>query len=190
VTSAQLIENAYKYNPNFDLIPAGTLFNEWSVLEYCGHSQYLCRCSCGTISRVSSVDLRKSVRTKCRRCQIGFSEHEASFNYIYSRYKQNASKSGREFSLSKEHARQLFESDCHYCGSKPKNKYTGRWAKDKMTATFYYNGIDRIDNDLGYTLDNCLPCCKICNHMKHVLSYEEFLAHIKAVYEHRRESSD
>jgi 5-methylcytosine-specific restriction endonuclease McrA len=42
--------------------------------------------------------------------------------------------------------------------------------------TFLYSGIDRKDNEKGYTEENCVPCCKRCNGIKgEWLSYEEML---------------
>ena len=41
------------------------------------------------------------------------------------------------------------------------------------------NGIDRINSDKGYTIDNCVPCCAQCNHMKLDYTTEEFLTKIK-----------
>ncbi len=39
------------------------------------------------------------------------------------------------------------------------------------------NGIDRVENDLGYTVENCVPCCYMCNFMKGRLSLREFALH-------------
>ena len=46
----------------------------------------------------------------------------------------------------------LSKNDCFYCG-KPGP-----------------NGIDRVDNNKGYELSNCVPCCKHCNYVKGALS--------------------
>jgi hypothetical protein len=37
------------------------------------------------------------------------------------------------------------------------------------------NGIDRADNALGYTVENSVSCCKICNIAKRDLTIEEFI---------------
>lgn len=37
------------------------------------------------------------------------------------------------------------------------------------------NGIDRRDSSLGYTLENCLPACGVCNKAKLDYTEEEFL---------------
>ena len=46
------------------------------------------------------------------------------------------------------------------------------------------NGIDRVDSSKGYTLDNCVPCCSICNTMKLNYTLQEFSDHITKVYNH------
>jgi hypothetical protein len=65
-------------------------------------------------------------------------------------------------------------------------KYTyGRSIKIKSPIDydeFRYNGIDRIENTKGYSIDNCAPCCKICNNSKSTLSKEEWFYWIKQVY--------
>lgn len=49
---------------------------------------------------------------------------------------------------------------CHYCNEE------SNWLK---------LGCDRIDNALPHTPDNCVPCCKHCNEMKGVISYDDFM---------------
>ena len=46
------------------------------------------------------------------------------------------------------------------------------------------NGIDRIDNNIGYTNENSVPCCKTCNFAKNILSESQFYLWIKKIYEH------
>lgn len=44
------------------------------------------------------------------------------------------------------------------------------------------NGVDRIDSNKGYTKDNCVPCCKICNQMKSNIDIGTFLTQISKIY--------
>lgn len=51
---------------------------------------------------------------------------------------------------------------CHYCSG-------------KLSDTGY--ALDRKDPKVGYTVDNCVPCCGECNFLKSdKLTYEEMLA--------------
>ena len=43
------------------------------------------------------------------------------------------------------------------------------------------NGIDRINNDIGYTIENSLTCCKICNYAKNTMSMREFIAWLEKI---------
>jgi hypothetical protein len=38
-------------------------------------------------------------------------------------------------------------------------------------------GVDRVDNSMGYTVDNCRSCCKSCNHIKGCLEMAGFRGH-------------
>lgn len=49
---------------------------------------------------------------------------------------------------------------------------------------FVYNGIDRIDSSHGYTKDNIVTCCKICNKMKMDMSLDNFIEQIYKIKEH------
>jgi 5-methylcytosine-specific restriction endonuclease McrA len=43
------------------------------------------------------------------------------------------------------------------------------------------NGIDRIDSNKGYTMDNCVSCCWTCNRMKGNMTQQNFLEHISKI---------
>ena len=65
-----------------------------------------------------------------------------------------------------EEFKNLVSKFCIYCGESEKRI-----------------GIDRIDNSIGYTKENSAPCCALCNFMKKAMSKNEFLSHIKKIYE-------
>ena len=53
-----------------------------------------------------------------------------------------------------------------------------------MKYKFNYNGIDRVDNKIGYTLKNCVTCCKYCNNAKKdndVDEFKEWLEYVKTI---------
>lgn len=101
---------------------------------------------------------------------------DAPFHVYESSYKKGAKKRNLVYELTKEQFKNLVTQDCYYCGAKPKiyNSY-------KYTSV-YMNGIDRIDNSIGYVIDNCVPCCKFCNQMKMEKSQYDFLNKIKEIY--------
>ncbi len=47
-----------------------------------------------------------------------------------------------------------------------------------------YNGLDRVDNALGYTPTNVVACCGLCNWIKRDLSQAQFLAAVARIYHH------
>ena len=89
----------------------------------------------------------------------------------------------------------LIERPCAYCGitesDSSKEPYSYR-AKQKEIVSYHinldyvyrHNGIDRIDSNKGYTLDNVLPCCKYCNAAKLDHSQTDFLEWVERVYSH------
>jgi hypothetical protein len=53
--------------------------------------------------------------------------------------------------------------------------------RDRDTPLFLYNGIDRKDNKGGYELDNCAPCCTVCNFLKRDMAYSKWVAFLNRV---------
>jgi hypothetical protein len=81
--------------------------------------------------------------------------------YKFNCYRYRANKKSIEFNLSQDECEKLFTSDCYYCGIEI----------DELSL----NGIDRINSDDGYKIDNCVSCCKICNFMKGCYDVDVFI---------------
>lgn len=92
-------------------------------------------------------------------------------------YVRGAKSRKKEFVLTDKQVRWLIQQNCHYCGASPR-KY---FRKSRYGTTLKYNGIDRKDNTLPYTQDNCVSCCYICNLGKHTISYKDFILYLNDV---------
>ncbi len=149
-----------------------------------------CLCDCGKTTIVLSSSLgnghtqscgclmRDRSRESCiRRGHLG--EGESSFKGLYHNYSYAARRRNLAFELAREDAKELFTSRCYYCGEKPKQVHTVSHAN----GSFIYNGIDRLDNAIGYIKSNCVSCCGKCNRAKLTMSIGEFKEWVKKVYE-------
>ena len=85
--------------------------------------------------------------------------------YIYSVYRRGAKHRGYIFKLSERDVGGIVSQPCYYCGELQEN----------------FNGIDRLDNNEGYIKSNCVPCCSICNIMKHTKTKKEFIEKCKQI---------
>lgn len=131
--------------------------------------------SCGCLSKeVHSKALSKNKKTKT--LEYGLSAKKA----VYYRYKAGANKRGHSFELSLEEFLAICELPCTYCGLPPSTATNLKGLNGQVV----YSGIDRVNNNLGYTKDNSVPCCSKCNFAKRSSSVEEFKAWVKRVYEH------
>jgi 5-methylcytosine-specific restriction endonuclease McrA len=100
-------------------------------------------------------------------------------------YKKSAKNRKKDFTLTEEQFKFLTKQNCYYCNEIPKNKHMIT-SKDKLwqeANAYLYNGIDRIDSNQGYTIDNCVTACKQCNQAKMALSQKEFFEWLKKIYE-------
>ena len=73
-------------------------------------------------------------------------------------YKSCAKKRNIEFRINDDKCFELFNSKCYYC-----NDFNE------------INGIDRVDSKKCYENDNCVSCCKQCNHMKNDTNQDKFI---------------
>jgi hypothetical protein len=91
----------------------------------------------------------------------------------YTKCKHGAAKRGFDFKLSEEDFSKIFNSkdlSCYCCG------YSNR----------SHLSLDRIDNDVGYEVQNVQVCCVTCNYMRKNLPIEEFVRQCNAIYKYMK----
>ena len=94
--------------------------------------------------------------------------HSQSQRGRYNSYKSGAKRRSLPFELSFDEFMIFWQANCHYCGD--------------QIATI---GIDRIDSNVGYSLENCVPCCARCNYVKLDYDIEETNMHILKMLKHQ-----
>jgi len=147
-----------------------------------GEPRWLCKCECGKETVVKGACLRKGEIRSCGCLRKELARNRrilplglASMKSVIDSYKRNAKIRGIEWNLIEEQFAEITKKDCYYCGAKPNNK---RY-QPRNNGEYIYNGIDRKDNTKGYTIDNVVPCCSICNMAKSNLTEQEFKDWIK-----------
>lgn len=167
-------------------IEIGRRFGLLTVLQregrYHGGIGYKCKCICGIEKIVGGSFLKRGLIVSCGVCrQREISAQRRRFDgggLAHIRYKSSqkwARQKNIRFSLSFQHFRLLEQQPCFYCGAPPS-------LLQQRFAEHFCNGIDRVNNNLGYTLKNAVPCCWICNSAKTNLSVQQFLTQIKRIY--------
>lgn len=158
----------------------GKKFNYLTVVtHYSREKGYVCRCDCGRTTIVKIYSLKTGRQKSCGCGILKRKVKENSFaakNSIYKNYRGAARRRSYDFTLTQDEFFSLITQNCNYCGSKPSLKtYLPRH------QDFRYNGVDRIDNAIGYTKENCVACCDICNSSKSTLSMNEWLNWLKQI---------
>ena len=100
---------------------------------------------------------------------------ESGLNAFCYNTKASASKRGYSFELTLDEISSLSQQVCTYCGKEPEQFLSS-------FPNFIYNGLDRLDNNIGYLESNVVPCCFICNKMKGVLNEGEFMEHLNKIF--------
>lgn len=93
-------------------------------------------------------------------CQKYRESKDGKFRYYFNLAKQR----NIQFILTEEQFFNIWQKPCKYCGAEIKTI-----------------GLDRLDNKLGYTVDNAVPCCIVCNRMKLDLEYDRWISHMKKI---------
>lgn len=94
---------------------------------------------------------------------------------VYVKLRSKSKARRLEMSLTFDEFSALFNANCSYCNG----------ILDQDIGYGYR--IDRVDNALGYVLENCISCCGTCNAIKgERFTYQETKAAVKAIIELRQ----
>ncbi len=155
-----------------------------------GRSTWRCLCDCGKEKVIAGIAFCYSTsKTKscgCKHKEICVARGNlavkrkqllrgrvipgAPFRELLGAYKANAKKRGFCWELTDEDFRRITQSPCFYT-----NRIPASIMKACSGEVYIYNGVDRLDNSQGYTLENSVACCGVVNKMKMDLPLEEFL---------------
>jgi hypothetical protein len=150
----------------------GKQCGDWTVLCKYGRDAdkrvtWLCRCVCGTEKAVSGHNLRHghSLGCGCTKKGLRLRPYEALYNSIA---RENPDK---EILLSYEDFVNFTKTTiCIYCGEEVS------WTEFHLVKNGSRYNLDRKDNSLGYSKNNCVVCCGRCNRVKsNQFTYEQML---------------
>lgn len=150
-----------------------------------GANAWKCLChNCNSVVVVRTLTLTRGSKTNCGcipKKVYGHAIPKYSIKEILPRefvqkYKSAAKRRKIDWELPDLVAESLVTQSCYYCGIAPSQRMVRR------RGSGVFNGIDRKDSSIGYTKDNCVPCCKVCNFMKGTLSVNDFINKIKQIY--------
>jgi hypothetical protein len=163
-----------------------------------GQAQWICACTCGNTYIVEGRSLR-SGRTKSCGCLNNEKRAEragratdawrlptglASFRVVLRNYRHSAKLRNIHWNLDENDAYDLMQSNCFYCGVEP-GLVEG---SPRYNGTFVHGGIDRWNNSMGYSKENCVPCCETCNKAKLDMTAEDFITWLLRASEYLREN--
>lgn len=124
------------------------------------------------INRCKNILINKKIIND----KADYSIYPESKEKSYSNYKKSAEQRSIEFKLTIGQFNKLIKQNCNYCGI--------------TNNDLNNNGIDRIKNEEGYTLENSITSCSSCNYMKNDYGHDEFIEQVKKIYNHSKQYLD
>ena len=139
------------------------------------------KCSCGVEKKAQYYNLKSGHIKSCGCLKLSGLQTiprkrkpsgEVQFNSIYKEYKNGALNRNLSFNLTEKEFFEITQKDCYYCSIPPYRERKNYRGDD----FFIYNGIDRVNNKIGYEINNVEPCCKHCNRAKDTMSKNDFIS--------------
>lgn len=157
----------------------------WECICDCGNTKNVSRTvlgrstnSCGCLRKESTKKQGRKNTGSLRGLEKGISAR----NKLFDHYRRAAIGRGLSFEITLDQFVDITKKNCWYCNTEPK-----QIARNKGNyGEYIYNGVDRLDNTVGYILENCVPCCKICNNAKHAMPLYEFYNWVERIFSNIR----
>lgn len=157
----------------------GKRFGRLKILDNLGiknnRTRLLCLCNCGKVFETYAISVKRGLTKSCGCSKKPYYTELHSIKRAYKYIKKYAINRGKTFSLTLKQYEKICFKNCIYCDAKPSNLYT------KSNTLYKFIGLDRVDSSIGYTKNNVVPCCIICNRMKNNLNLGNWLKHMKKI---------
>lgn len=121
-----------------------------------------------------SLGNKDGLYTFCKKCRSDYRRN--SISVCINVLKEHAPSRNLDVPEKKSTYIDIMTKPCYYCGEFDK--------EDKKYGRF--NGIDRLDSDLGYIKENCVSCCWWCNTIKWNKTVEEMYKHLEKILNNRK----
>ena len=124
--------------------------------------------TCGACKRaLAETEYAKPERKRCKACEL--------FNAT----RANERGRGKPLRMTREEMLGVFglapDRRCHYCGISEAD-YVGLAVPTPSGRPGLRLGLDRIDTQASYTVDNVVVCCLVCNRVKSsTFTYDEMV---------------
>lgn len=138
-------------------------------------------CNEFSVRRVDHIKTNPEFCSYCKEKRTAKPKVESVLTTIYCGYRANAKAKNKEFTLTKSQFEHLISQNCFYCGDAPIESKTSKSSNRTLTK-FLHNGVDRKDSNIGYTEENCVACCSMCNLMKNKFTLNDFVNKIKQIH--------
>jgi len=163
-------------------------FGRWVILKDPGDGKVLALCECSTKKWVNKYNVIRGTSKGCG-C-VKSKPGNVGFYLLYQSYKIRSRQREIDFLLTKNEFKKITSQNCFYCGSPPsqikQNHYKSKIKSRRKAASdntkYIYNGVDRVDNEKGYTVENSVPCCLHCNFAKAQMTQDQFRDLIINIY--------
>ena len=113
---------------------------------------------------VREVRLRAQKKNRDQRKETALMNSDYNAKLVFDRYRIRSPKRGLVFELTLEDFKIASKKPCYYCNEK----------YDSI-------GFDRLDSEIGYTVENSVPCCAMCNMMKRKYDINDFIYKCKNI---------
>lgn len=158
-------------------VTIGQKYGTFTILEHAGFRKYgtkTCHlwkvlCSC---CNEETVRLTGNI-THAREfgCKSKMRVADSAISRGFRTYKRQARDRNKDFALDFKQFKHMVAENCFYCGKEPEINS----CSSDCAIPVPMNGIDRYDNNLDYTFENCRPCCIMCNLGKLDYTIEQFI---------------
>lgn len=168
----------------------GQKIGDFTISSFNKKGIYTLTCKCGATSSGDATHITRKISnimaegfSACQRCSSKYRKEFKLLQFqtatiytykdVYREYVKKSKEREINFELSLEGASKLFNQNCTYCNRPPSNL-----RKRDSGIEVYYQGLDRVNNNLGYITSNVVPCCKYCNSFKSNRNLKEFEEHL------------